>query len=96
MYFIDLTWEQSHATTHIGQILLGVSHTQLDSAHTSALLTAQHMTHRRFTLVSAFELQAQTSNRLVCYIIVDDETKTMHPTQTIKLMIVLLENNMSD
>jgi hypothetical protein len=43
------------------------------------------MTHRRFTLVSAFELQAQTSNRLVRYIIVDDETKTMHPTQQYKI-----------
>jgi hypothetical protein len=42
MYFGDVTWEQSHATTHIGQILLGVSHTHLDSAHTSALPTAQH------------------------------------------------------
>jgi hypothetical protein len=57
MYFGDVTCEQSHTTTHIGQILLGVSHTQLDSVHTSALLTAQHMTHGRSALVSTFELK---------------------------------------
>ena len=45
MYFGDVTWEQSHATTDIGQILLGVSHTQLDSAHTSVLLTVHSATH---------------------------------------------------
>jgi hypothetical protein len=33
------------------------SNAPIDSAHTSALLTAQHMTHRRFTLVSTFELK---------------------------------------
>jgi hypothetical protein len=45
MYFGYVICEQSNATSHMGQILLGVSHTQLDSAHTSALLTAQHITH---------------------------------------------------
>jgi hypothetical protein len=78
VYFGDVTWEQSHATTHIGQILLGVSHTQLDSAHNSALLTAQHMTHRRFTLASAFELKHKHQTDLCATSIVDDETKTMH------------------
>ena len=84
VYFGDVTWEQSHATTHIGQILLGVSHTQLDSAHTSALLTAQHMTHRRFTLVSAFELKHKHQTDLCATSIVNDETKTMHATQLYK------------
>ena len=85
VYFGDVTWEQSHATTHIGQILLGVSHTQLDSAHTSALLTAQHMTHRRFTLVSAFELKHKHQTDLCATSIVDNETKTMHATQLYKV-----------
>jgi hypothetical protein len=85
VYFDDVTWEQSHATTHIGQILLGVLHTQLDSAHTSALLRAQHMTHRRFTLVSAFELKHKHQTDLCATSIVDDETKTMHATQQYKV-----------
>jgi hypothetical protein len=85
VYFGDVTWEQSHATTHISQILLGVSHTQLDSAHTSALLTAQHMTHRRFTLVSAFELKHKHQTNLCATSIVDNETKTMHATQLYKV-----------
>jgi hypothetical protein len=85
VYFGDITWEQSHATTHIGQILLGVSHTQLDSAHTSALLTAQCMTHRRFTLVSAFELKHKHQTDVCATSIVDDETKTMHATQLYKV-----------
>ena len=83
--FGDVTWEQSHATTHIGQILLGVSHTQLDSAHTSALLTAQHMTHRRFTLVSATKFKHKHQTDLCATSIVDDETKTMHATQLYKV-----------
>ena len=77
VYFGDVTWEQSHATTHIGQILLGVSHTQLDSAHTSALLTAQHMTHRRFKHKHQTDLCATS--------IIDDETKTMYATQLYKV-----------
>jgi hypothetical protein len=87
MYFGDVACEQSHATTHIGQILLGVSHTQLDSAHTSALLTARHMTHRRSTLVSAFELKLKHKHQtdLCATSIVDDETKTMHATQQYKV-----------
>jgi hypothetical protein len=85
VYLGDVTWEQSHATTHIGQIPLGVSNTQLDSAHTSALLTAQHMTHRRFTLVSAFELKHKHQTDLCATSIVDDETKTMHATQQYKV-----------
>jgi hypothetical protein len=78
MYFGDVTFLCTDATTHIGQILLGVSHTQHDSAHTSTLLTAQHITHRRFTLVSAFELKHKHQTDLCATSIVDDETKTMH------------------
>ena len=82
VYFGDVTWEQSHATTHIGQILLGVSHTHLDSAHTSALLTAQHMTHRRFTLVSATKFKHKHQTDLCATSIIDDETETaMYATQ---------------
>jgi hypothetical protein len=79
--FGDVTWEQSHATTHIGQILLGVSHTQLDSAHTSALLTAQHTTHRRFTLVSAFELKHKHNTDLCTTSSLTMKPKPMHATQ---------------
>jgi hypothetical protein len=85
VYFGDVTWEQSHATTHIGQILLGVSHTHLDSAHTSALLTAQHMTHMRFTLVSATKLKHKHQTDLCATSIVNNETKTMHATQQYKV-----------
>ncbi len=85
MYFCDVTCEQSHASTHIGQILLGVSHTHLDSAHTSALLTAQHITHRRSTLVSAFELKHKHQTDLCATSIVDNKTKTMHATQQYKV-----------
>jgi hypothetical protein len=85
VYFGDVTWEQSHATTHIGQILLGVSHTQLDSAHTSALLTAQHTTHRHFTLVSATKFKHKHQTDLCATSIVDNETKTMHATQLYKV-----------
>jgi hypothetical protein len=74
VYVGDLTWEQSHATTHIGQILLGVSHTHLDSAHTSALPTAQHMTHRHFTLVSATKFKHKHQTDLCATSIIDDET----------------------
>ena len=81
VYFGDVTWEQSHATTHIGQILLGVSHTQLDSAHTSALPTAQHMTHMRFTLVSATKFKHKHQTDLCATSIIDDETETMYATQ---------------
>ena len=85
MYFVDVTWEQSHATTHIGQILLGVSHTHLDSSHTSALPTAQHMTHRRFTLVSATKFKHKYQTDLCATSIIDDETKTMYATQLYKV-----------
>jgi hypothetical protein len=92
-YFIC---EQSNATTHIGQILLGVSHTQLDSAHTSALLTAQHITHRRSILVIAFELEYKHQTDLCATSIVDDETKTMHATQQYKVIIILREQYRRD
>jgi hypothetical protein len=81
-------WRHLGAITHHyshRSILLGVSHTQLDSAHTSALLTVQHMTHRRFTLVSAFELKHKHQTDLCATSIVDNETKTMHATQLYKV-----------
>ena len=81
VYFGDVTWEQSHATTHIGQILLGVSHTQLDSAHTSALLTAQHMTHRRFTLVSATKFKHKHQTDLCATSLSTMKPKRVHATQ---------------
>jgi hypothetical protein len=73
------------ATIDICQIHPGVSYTRLDSAHTSALLTPHHMTHRRFTLVSAFELKHKDQTDLCATSIVDDETKTMHATQQYKV-----------
>jgi hypothetical protein len=55
------------------------------SAHTSVLLTAQHMTHRGSTLVSAFELEHKHQTDLCATSIVNNETKTMHATQQYKV-----------
>jgi hypothetical protein len=56
VYFGDVTFLCTDATIDIGHMLPGVSYTQLDSAHTSALLSAQQTTHKRSTLVSATKL----------------------------------------
>jgi hypothetical protein len=44
---------------------IGVSYTRLDSAHTSALLSAQQTTHKRSTLVSATKLNTNITHTCV-------------------------------